>query len=108
MAERSAVKGDPSAVRKSVEIAAPQRTAFRVFAERMTTWWPLESHHIGAVAAAEVVIEPRVELEHRHLDRFGPKRDEMRGAFDSPGGWQGILKAFSTAAETAASKEGES
>jgi hypothetical protein len=28
----------------------------------------------------------RVEFEHRHLDRYGKRRDEMRGIFDSEGG----------------------
>jgi uncharacterized protein YndB with AHSA1/START domain len=155
------VKGGADLVRKTVEVGAPQRTAFQVFAERMTTWWPLETHHIGSAAPAEVVIEPRVggrcfergvdgsecdwgrvvawepparfvftweispewkadasfrtevevrfvalgprrtrvELEHRHLDRYGPKQGEMRTAFDSPGGWAGILQRFAAEAE---------
>jgi uncharacterized protein YndB with AHSA1/START domain len=36
----------------------------------------------------------RVELEHRHLDRYGPRRDAMRGIFDSDGGWKMLLDAF--------------
>jgi uncharacterized protein YndB with AHSA1/START domain len=36
----------------------------------------------------------RVELEHRHLDRYGPRRDEMRGIFVSGKGWKGLLDAF--------------
>lgn len=36
----------------------------------------------------------RVELEHRGLDRYGPRADEMRGIFDSAGGWSGLLEAF--------------
>ena len=42
-------------------------------------------------------VEPgrtRVDLEHRNLDRFGPARDGMRSAFDSPQGWGGILALF--------------
>src|SRR5262245_65862756 len=39
----------------------------------------------------------RVELEHRHLDRYGARRDEMRGIFDSEGGWTGLLAAFAGA-----------
>lgn len=35
----------------------------------------------------------RVELEHR-LQRFGDRAEEMRGIFDSPGGWTGLLQAF--------------
>lgn len=36
----------------------------------------------------------RVELEHRHLDRFGDKAAEMFGVFDSQGGWTGLLAGF--------------
>jgi hypothetical protein len=41
----------------------------------------------------------RVELEHRHLDRYGARRDEMRGIFDSESGWSGLLASFARAAE---------
>jgi uncharacterized protein YndB with AHSA1/START domain len=40
----------------------------------------------------------RVELEHRHLDRYGARRDQMRGIFDSEGGWGGLLASFARAA----------
>jgi uncharacterized protein YndB with AHSA1/START domain len=40
----------------------------------------------------------RVELEHRHLDRYGARRDDMRGIFDSEKGWQGLLDAFAARA----------
>jgi uncharacterized protein YndB with AHSA1/START domain len=43
----------------------------------------------------------RVELSHRRLERFGTRRDEMRGVFDSDGGWGGLLAAFASAAEKA-------
>jgi uncharacterized protein YndB with AHSA1/START domain len=36
----------------------------------------------------------RVELEHRGLDALGPRRDEIRGLFDSEGGWIQLLNAF--------------
>jgi uncharacterized protein YndB with AHSA1/START domain len=41
----------------------------------------------------------RVELEHRRLDRYGDRRDEMRTVFDKTGDWGRLLAAF---AETAA------
>jgi uncharacterized protein YndB with AHSA1/START domain len=44
----------------------------------------------------------RVELEHRGLDAYGEKMDDMRRSFDSPGGWPGILKDFAAAAATVA------
>jgi uncharacterized protein YndB with AHSA1/START domain len=40
----------------------------------------------------------RVEMEHRHLDRYGPRRHEMHGIFDSGMGWRGILDAFAARA----------
>jgi hypothetical protein len=36
----------------------------------------------------------RVELEHRLLDRYGAAAEGLRGAFDSEGGWNGILRSF--------------
>jgi uncharacterized protein YndB with AHSA1/START domain len=41
----------------------------------------------------------RVELEHRRLDRFGARRDEMRRIFDSEGDWGRFLEAFARSAE---------
>lgn len=40
----------------------------------------------------------RVELEHRHLDRYGARRDEMRRIFDTEGDWGKLLEAFAGAA----------
>ena len=40
----------------------------------------------------------RVELEHRQLERFGVAAEQMRGIFDSEGGWNGILKLFAARA----------
>jgi uncharacterized protein YndB with AHSA1/START domain len=47
------------AVRKSVLVEAPKEHAFAVFTAGFSTWWPLESHHIGTADAAEAVLEPR-------------------------------------------------
>lgn len=41
----------------------------------------------------------RVDLEHRNLDRFGDKAAEARAAFDSEGGWSGLLSAYAQIAE---------
>jgi uncharacterized protein YndB with AHSA1/START domain len=46
----------------------------------------------------------RVELEHRRLDRFGARRDEMRGTFDSEMGWNGLLEAFAARAAEESSR----
>jgi uncharacterized protein YndB with AHSA1/START domain len=40
----------------------------------------------------------RVELEHRHLDRYGPSRDKMRRIFDTEGDWGRLLQMFAAAA----------
>ena len=41
----------------------------------------------------------RLELEHRHLDRYRDQAGIMRSIFDSDGGWTGILVRFATKAE---------
>lgn len=41
----------------------------------------------------------RVELEHRHLERFGAMADAMKDTFESEGGWGGILRGYVQAAE---------
>ena len=43
----------------------------------------------------------RVELEHRHLDRYGARRDEMRTIFDTTGDWGRLLQAFAQAVQGA-------
>jgi len=40
----------------------------------------------------------RVDLVHRHLDRFGEQAFAVRDTFESPGGWPGILDAYVAAA----------
>jgi uncharacterized protein YndB with AHSA1/START domain len=44
----------------------------------------------------------RVELEHRHLDRYAERRDQMRAIFDSAGGWSGLLESFARLAASEA------
>ena len=157
MTEQSASRGiDPNSVRKVVNVQAPQAVAWRVFTEKMGTWWPLATYKIGKANAVDAVIEPRVggrwyergddgstcqwgsvlswephsrlvlswdisadwqydptlkteievrfiadgkdrtrvELEHRRLDRYGARRDEMRTIFDSTGDWGRFLESF--------------
>ena len=44
----------------------------------------------------------RVELEHRGLETYGERAQEMRDTFGSPGGWGGLLAKFVEAAGAAA------
>jgi len=43
---------------------------------------------------AEGEAATRVELEHRKLDRYGARRDEMRRIFDTEGDWGRLLAMF--------------
>jgi uncharacterized protein YndB with AHSA1/START domain len=45
--------------------------------------------------------ETRVDLEHRNLERFGDKIEDVRSKIDSPNGWSGILKIYAEVAEAA-------
>jgi uncharacterized protein YndB with AHSA1/START domain len=40
----------------------------------------------------------RVELEHRRLDRYGARREQMRHIFDTEGDWGRLLAAFAARA----------
>lgn len=152
---------DPNSVRKSVSVKAPPEVAWRVFTEKMGTWWPLGHYKIGQATAVDAVVEPRVggrwyergddgstcdwgtvlcweppsrlvlswdigadwkydpalkteievrfipeganatrvELEHRRLDRYGARRDEMWRIFDTEGDWGRLLEMFARTAE---------
>jgi uncharacterized protein YndB with AHSA1/START domain len=66
--------------------------------------WQYDASFHTEVVVRFVAEDPRrtrVELEHRNLDRFGAYRDQIVAAFDSPGGWQGLLEAFAAQAAAA-------
>jgi hypothetical protein len=46
-------------IRKSLLVDAPVEKAFRVFTERMATWWPVKTHSIARDAVEDVVLEGR-------------------------------------------------
>jgi uncharacterized protein YndB with AHSA1/START domain len=161
MTEQTIREGDQAnSVRKVVSVQAPPTVAWRVFTEKMGSWWPLATYKIGTAKAVNAVIEPRVdgrwyergddgstcdwgrvlawephsrlvlswdinadwqydpalgtelevrfiddgndrtrvELEHRRLDRYGERRDEMRRIFDTEGDWGKLLELFARAA----------
>jgi uncharacterized protein YndB with AHSA1/START domain len=151
---------DPNSVRKTMNVQAPVEVAWRVFTEKMGTWWPLSAYKIGKAPAVDAIVEPhvggrwyergddgstcqwgsvltweppsrlvlswditadwqydpalkteveirfiaegksatRVELEHRRLDRYGARRDEMRRVFDTEGDWGRLLQGFAQVA----------
>jgi hypothetical protein len=85
MTEQTMRGGDEATrVRKVVGVQAPPAVAWRVFTEKMGTWWPLASHKIGKAKAVDAVIEPRIG---------------GRWYFDSERGWGGLLASFARAAE---------
>jgi uncharacterized protein YndB with AHSA1/START domain len=43
----------------------------------------------------------RVEFEHRRLDRYGARRDEMRHIFETEGDWGKLLESFARTAAAA-------
>jgi uncharacterized protein YndB with AHSA1/START domain len=43
----------------------------------------------------------RVDLEHRLLERYGDRTEEMRAALDSGGGWTQMLRAYAECAKNA-------
>jgi len=152
---------DPNSVHKLVNVAASPEVAWRVFTEKMGSWWPLAYYKIGKAHAVDAVMEPRVggrwyergddgstcqwgsvlawephtrlvlewgvnadwqydpelkteievrfiaqgeratrvELEHRRLDRYGARRDEMRRVYDTEGDWGKLLESFARLAE---------
>ncbi|HKV25750.1 MAG TPA: SRPBCC family protein [Candidatus Acidoferrum sp.] len=165
MAEQAMSGGmDPNSVRKVVHVQAPQAVAWRVFTEKMGTWWPLQNYKIGKAKAIDAVVEPRVggrwyergedgstcdwgsvlaweppgrlvlswdvtaewqydpnlkteielrfipegknatrvELEHRLLDRYGARRDQMRRVFETEGDWGRVLALFAQLAQSEA------
>jgi uncharacterized protein YndB with AHSA1/START domain len=48
------------AVRSSVTVKLSRDAAFRLFTERMSSWWPLATHSVFHAEAAGVTIEPMV------------------------------------------------
>jgi uncharacterized protein YndB with AHSA1/START domain len=51
--------GGETAVRSSISVAVGIERAFRVFTERMGSWWPPE-HRINNAPMAAAILEPRV------------------------------------------------
>jgi uncharacterized protein YndB with AHSA1/START domain len=71
-----------------------------VLAWQISSNWQFDPDLLTTVEVRFVAVSPertRVDLEHRDLDRFGDAEKEMRAAFDSGGGWKGLLDRFAAA-----------
>jgi len=55
---------------------------------------------------AEGDARTQVEFEHRRLDRYGDRRDEMRKIFDETGDWGKLLASFAQTAAASAKAKG--
>lgn len=55
---------------------------------------------------AEGNVGTRLEFEHRRLDRYGDRRDEMRKIFDETGDWGKLLASFAQTAAGSAKAHG--
>jgi uncharacterized protein YndB with AHSA1/START domain len=76
--------------------------------QRLVLAWQLDANwkydptlltEVEIVFTALVEGGTRVDLEHRHLERFGPGAAKVREAVDSKEGWQGILESYVSIAE---------
>jgi uncharacterized protein YndB with AHSA1/START domain len=63
------------AVRRSVTVHASPERAFEVFTDGFSSWWPLETHHIGAGVAAEGILEPHAGGRWYERDHEGNECD---------------------------------
>jgi uncharacterized protein YndB with AHSA1/START domain len=80
----------------------PQRL---VLAWEISAEWQHDPNLRTEVEVRFIAVGPRstrVELEHRNVERFGDKAEQMRAAFDSEGGWNLLLQAFAKAAAESA------
>ena len=68
-----------------------------LLAWQLTAEWRFDP---DLVTEVEVLFTPegetltRVDLEHRHLERFGDKAETVRQSIDGPGGWRAILELY--------------
>jgi len=79
-----------------------------VLAWQITAEWQYDPNFLTEVEANFIEQGPNLThftLEHRNIDRFGEKAQQIWGAFDSDGGWTGIIREFAKVAEAQKSSE---
>jgi uncharacterized protein YndB with AHSA1/START domain len=73
-----------------------------VLAWQITAAWQYDPDFLTEVEVQfldEGPRQTRLKLEHRNIERFGVKAEDIWSAFDSEGGWLGIIRAFAAVAE---------
>lgn len=83
------------------EVLAWEPPTRLVLAWRITADWQCDPNFLTEV---EVRFTPenggvRVDLEHRKLEAYGERAEQVKASIDSEGGWNGILKMFAAEAE---------
>lgn len=84
------------------EVLAWEPPARLVLAWRLNAEWRFDP---DLLTELEIIFKPvdgqttRVELEHRKLENMGASAEAARASLDSDGGWMGLLRLFSAAAE---------
>jgi uncharacterized protein YndB with AHSA1/START domain len=76
-----------------------------VLAWQITAEWQYDPDFLTEVEVNFIEKGPKLTsftLEHRNIEKFGAQAQEIWSAFDSEGGWTGMLKSFATIAETEA------
>lgn len=73
-------------VSKSIVVDAPVALAFEVFTDRLTEWWPLDTHSIGAENTRSAHMEGRVGGRIYEVQHDGTEADwGVVSAWDPPG-----------------------
>ncbi len=85
-------------------VLAFERPSHLVLAWQINSDWRFDPTVVSEVELRFTALAAnltRVELEHRHLERLGPRFEDMQAAFESPNGWGAIMNLFAAAAEAA-------
>lgn len=84
-------------------VGAWEPTSRVVLLWQLNAEWKFDPGFETDVEVTFTETEPRrttVDLRHRHLERYGAHAEQMRAAFDSPGGWSETLDRCARLAES--------